>query len=133
MLSYGASGMDILPTGFFTFRLDGIQGQIGAPSDRKVQLRLNGVVYAGRAIFADLGGGKYRPSGGTAELIGTPTAWMQISGVAGIQEIGESLRRFLPASGRLGEGNVVFICTGANTMEYQISAGGQVITYKFAK
>ncbi|MCS6870138.1 MAG: hypothetical protein RML95_06080 [Anaerolineae bacterium] len=133
VLTYGASGIDILPTGNFTFRLDGLKIQIGAPEGRKVQLRLNGVVYAGRAAFADLGRGRYKPASGTAQLIGTPTAWMQISGVPGIQEIGESLRRFLPASGALGGSNVVFICTGANTMEYQITASGQTIIYRFTK
>jgi hypothetical protein len=133
VLTYGTSGMSIAANGLFTFRLDGIKVQIGAPQDRKVQLRLNGVVYTGTVVFADLGGGKYKPADGKAQLIGIPDAGMQISGVPGIRDVGESLRRFLPSSGRLGEGDVVFICTGANTMEYQISAGGQVITYKFTK
>jgi hypothetical protein len=94
---------------------------------------MDGMVYTGRATFADLGGGRYKPASGTAELIGIPTARMQVSGVPIVHDISESLRRFLPASGSLGQGNVMFVCTGANTMEYQITVSGQTVIYRFTK
>lgn len=133
VVSYGSSGMEITPIGKFTFRIDGLRVQVGAPEDRKVQLRIDSMIYTGRVTFADLGRGRYKPASGVAELIGRPYATMQVSGVPRVNDISESLQRFLPASGRIGEGNVVFICTGANTMEYQITVSGQTVTYRFTK
>ncbi len=133
VLTFGTSGMEVDSKGMFTLRLDGIKVAIGAPENRTVQLRLNGVIYKGVVVFADLGDGKYKAASGKAELVGIPEATMQISGVPGIRDVGESLRRFLPSSGGMGESNVVFVCTSPTTMEYQISVSGQVVTYKFAK
>jgi hypothetical protein len=123
--------MNIGSNGLFTFRLDGIRVQTAAPDNRKLELRLNGVVYTGFITFAEIGEGRYRPAGGKGALIGTPVATMQVSG-GRRTDISATLRRFLPASGTPG-GNVTFVCSGSASMEYQIAAGGQTVTYKFGK
>jgi hypothetical protein len=133
ILSLGSSGMNISSTGLFTFRLDGIKIQVAAPENRKIQFTLNGVIYTGSIVFAEIEEGKYRPAGGKAALIGTLDAGVQISGVFGIRDVSSSLRRILPRSGTPWGGNTLFVCTSPSTMEYQVTAGGTVVTYKFVK
>jgi hypothetical protein len=132
VISFGDSGISITNSGFHTFRFDGLRVEFNAPDNRKVQVQIDGAVYAGTIAFVDLGSGRYKFAGGQAKLIGTPRAEMRIVGI-GRQDFSDILRQFLPSSAASGGADVTFVCVSPTTMEYRANAAGQTIVYRYAK